>query len=113
MPHIIIAAILQYDRHRPMSACAVNKGIAHITPQHPVRRRCARLKPVHEVPAAHAAKALAGRIVANGPLAVAISKKVILESSDWSSDEMWAKQQEAREVEAHLQELGEEAIIPP
>ena len=27
--------------------------------------------------------------------------------------DMWAKQQEAREVEAHLQELGEEAIIPP
>jgi hypothetical protein len=26
---------------------------------------------------------------------------------------MWAKQQEAREVEAHLQKLGEEAIIPP
>ncbi|MFT4518200.1 MAG: enoyl-CoA hydratase [Halioglobus sp.] len=44
--------------------------------------------------ALEAAKALAGRIVANGPLAVAISKKVILESSDWNSDEMWAKQQE-------------------
>ncbi len=27
--------------------------------------------------------------------------------------DMWDKQQEAREVEAHLQELGEEAIIPP
>jgi|TARA_B100000315_G_scaffold114855_1_gene105373 ATP-binding cassette subfamily B protein len=27
--------------------------------------------------------------------------------------DMWAKQQEAREVEAHLQKLGEEAIIPP
>jgi len=27
--------------------------------------------------------------------------------------DMWAKQQEAREVEAHLQELGEESIIPP
>ncbi len=39
-------------------------------------------------------KALAARIVANGPLAVAISKKVVLESSDWNSDEMWAKQQE-------------------
>ena len=30
-----------------------------VTPQHPVRRRCTRLKPVHEVPAAHAAQALA------------------------------------------------------
>jgi len=44
--------------------------------------------------ALEAAKALAGRIVANGPLAVAISKQVILESGDWSSTEMWAKQQE-------------------
>ena len=44
--------------------------------------------------ALEAAKALAGRIVANGPLAVAISKQVILESGDWSSTEMWGKQQE-------------------
>jgi enoyl-CoA hydratase len=41
-----------------------------------------------------AAKALAGRIAANGPLAVAVSKQVILDSSDWSTDEMWQKQQE-------------------
>ena len=41
-----------------------------------------------------AAKALAARIVANGPLAVAISKQVILQSEDWSADDMWQKQQE-------------------
>jgi len=41
-----------------------------------------------------AAKAMAARIVANGPLAVAISKQVILQSEDWSADEMWQKQQE-------------------
>ena len=41
-----------------------------------------------------AAKALAAKIVANGPLAVAVSKQVILESSDWSADEMWKKQGE-------------------
>jgi enoyl-CoA hydratase len=41
-----------------------------------------------------AAKALAARIVANGPLAVAISKQVIQESADWSADEMWKKQQD-------------------
>lgn len=41
-----------------------------------------------------AAKALAARIAANGPLAVAISKQVILESPDWTSEEMWAKQQQ-------------------
>lgn len=44
--------------------------------------------------ALEAAKALAAKIVANGPLAVAISKQVILESADWSGEEMWQKQQE-------------------
>jgi enoyl-CoA hydratase len=44
--------------------------------------------------ALEAAKALAARIVANGPLAVAVSKQVILQSEDWSADEMWRKQQE-------------------
>jgi enoyl-CoA hydratase len=40
------------------------------------------------------AKALAARIVANGPLAVAVSKQVVLESANWSTAEMWKKQQE-------------------
>ena len=44
--------------------------------------------------ALEAAKALAARIVANGPLAVEISKQVVLQSEDWSADEMWQKQQE-------------------
>ena len=61
-------------------------------------QRAAEMGLVNEVvpagTALEAAKALAGRIVANGPLAVAISKQVILESGDWSSTEMWAKQQE-------------------
>jgi enoyl-CoA hydratase len=35
--------------------------------------------------ALEAAKALAARIVANGPLAVAVSKQVILQSEDWSA----------------------------
>lgn len=39
-----------------------------------------------------AAKELAAKIVANGPLAVAVSKQVILESADWTADEMWKKQ---------------------
>jgi enoyl-CoA hydratase len=41
-----------------------------------------------------AARALAAKIVANGPLAVAISKQVVLQSEDWSASEMWQKQQE-------------------
>jgi len=44
--------------------------------------------------ALEAAKELAAKIVANGPLAVAVSKQVILESADWSADEMWKKQQD-------------------
>ncbi|MEZ5504003.1 MAG: crotonase/enoyl-CoA hydratase family protein [Halioglobus sp.] len=44
--------------------------------------------------ALEAAKALAARIVANGPLAVKISKQVIQESADWSAADMWKKQQD-------------------
>ncbi|MEH6581788.1 MAG: crotonase/enoyl-CoA hydratase family protein [Halioglobus sp.] len=40
-----------------------------------------------------AAQELAATISANGPLAVAVSKQVIVESADWSSEEMWAKQE--------------------
>ena len=43
--------------------------------------------------ALEAAKALAAKIAANGPLAVAVSKQVIQESADWSADEMWKKQE--------------------
>jgi enoyl-CoA hydratase/carnithine racemase len=39
-----------------------------------------------------AAKELAAKIAANGPLAVAVSKQVILESSDWTAENMWQKQ---------------------
>jgi enoyl-CoA hydratase len=38
------------------------------------------------------ARALAASIVANAPLSVAISKQVVLESGDWSEDEMFARQ---------------------
>jgi enoyl-CoA hydratase len=44
--------------------------------------------------ALEAAKVMAARIVANGPLAVAISKQVVRESADWSAQEMWKKQQD-------------------
>jgi enoyl-CoA hydratase len=39
-----------------------------------------------------AAKELAAKIAANGPLAVAASKQVIMEQADWSQDEMFKKQ---------------------
>lgn len=37
---------------------------------------------------------LAERITANGPLAVAVTKEVIVKSAEWSEDEMWKKQGE-------------------
>jgi enoyl-CoA hydratase len=40
------------------------------------------------------ALALAQRLAANGPLALAASKRILQEQFDWSSDEMWAKQGE-------------------
>ncbi len=39
-----------------------------------------------------AAKELAAKISANGPMAVAVSKQVMIESADWSSEEMFDKQ---------------------
>ena len=39
-----------------------------------------------------AARLMAQRIVANGPLAVAVSKRVISESADWLSTEMFSRQ---------------------
>ena len=36
--------------------------------------------------------ALAERITANGPLAVATTKEIIAKSAGWSEEEMWKKQ---------------------
>ncbi len=43
------------------------------------------------------ARDLARRIVANGPLAVAASKRVIVESQGWPADEVWSRQAELTE----------------
>jgi len=43
--------------------------------------------------ALEAAKALAAKIAANGPLAVALSKQVVAQAQDWDSSEMFGKQQ--------------------
>lgn len=40
------------------------------------------------------ALALAERITANGPLAVAVTKEIVVKSADWSSDEGFTKQME-------------------
>ncbi len=42
--------------------------------------------------ALHAAKALAAKIAANGPLAVRVSKQIIRESRGWAMEERYAKQ---------------------
>jgi enoyl-CoA hydratase len=39
-----------------------------------------------------AAKALAGRVAKNAPLALAASKRVVVESADWSAEEAFGKQ---------------------
>jgi len=47
------------------------------------------------VPAGQAleeARRLAQTIAANGPLSVAASKQVVVQSQDWSNAEMWDKQ---------------------
>ncbi len=44
--------------------------------------------------AVEGAKELATKIAANGPLAVRVSKQVMTEQEDWSTEEMWAKQGE-------------------
>jgi len=43
--------------------------------------------------ALEAAKALAAKIAANGPLAVAASKQVVARAQDWDSEEMFGRQQ--------------------
>lgn len=40
------------------------------------------------------ALALADRITANGPLAVAVTKEILVKGAEWSADEMWKKQLE-------------------
>ncbi len=50
---------------------------------------------VTDGPALEGALALAASITANGPLAVAASKRVIVESREWSEADMWKKQAEA------------------
>ncbi len=61
-------------------------------------RRGAELGLVNQVTesgaALEGARDLAGRVAANAPLAVAASKRVIAESDDWSSEEMWDRQDE-------------------
>ncbi len=60
--------------------------------------RAAQLGLVNHVVAAgtalDAARELAARIAANGPLAVAASKQVVARQSDWNMAEMFVKQQE-------------------
>jgi len=49
---------------------------------------------VPEGEAISAARALASKIAANGPLAVKLSKQVVRDSEDWSTDVMFSKQQD-------------------
>ncbi|WP_067969890.1 crotonase/enoyl-CoA hydratase family protein [Nocardiopsis trehalosi] len=59
-------------------------------------RRMAELGLVNRVTAEggalDGARELAARIAANAPMAVAVSKRVVTESADWSTAEMWERQ---------------------
>ncbi|KOX17827.1 enoyl-CoA hydratase [Nocardiopsis sp. NRRL B-16309] len=60
--------------------------------------RLAELGLVNEVTASggalEGARALAARITPNGPLALRVSKEIIASSDDWSTEEMWDRQNE-------------------
>ncbi|HJE60167.1 MAG TPA: crotonase/enoyl-CoA hydratase family protein [Nocardiopsis listeri] len=60
--------------------------------------RLERLGLVNQVTASggalEGAKALAARITPNGPLALKVSKEIFQSSDDWSTDQMWDKQNE-------------------
>jgi enoyl-CoA hydratase len=43
-------------------------------------------------PAIEGARELAAKIGVNGPLAVRVSKRIVVESEEWSKEEMWKKQ---------------------
>jgi len=49
-----------------------------------------RMVPAGEAPGA--ARALAAEVAANAPLALAATKRIIVESADWHSDEAFARQ---------------------
>ena len=50
-----------------------------------------------------AAIALAEKITANGPLAVAATKRIIVESRGWSPEEMWAEADQDPGARLHVQ----------
>lgn len=60
--------------------------------------------------AVDAALALARRIAANGPLAVAASKRVLAGQQDWSTAEVWDRQREITEPVARSEDAREGSI---
>lgn len=48
---------------------------------------------ITEGPALEAAKALAARVAANGPLALIASKAIVRDSHEWTEENMWDKQE--------------------
>lgn len=52
---------------------------------------------VEDGQALDAARALARRIIANAPLAVAASRDIVIESRDWSMKEMFERTEEYRD----------------
>ncbi|RNL83937.1 crotonase/enoyl-CoA hydratase family protein [Halostreptopolyspora alba] len=69
-----------------------------LTGDHVDAKRAADLGLVNRVTesggALEGARELAARVAANAPLSVTTSKRVIVESDDWTSSEMWDRQEE-------------------
>ena len=57
-----------------------------------------------------AAKVLAHKIAANAPLAVQVSKQVVVESWDWSAKERWQRQNALLENIIHSDDAREGAL---
>lgn len=65
------------------------------------------------VPAGQALQAaleLAGRIAANGPLAVRVAKQVVNDSASWPADEVWTRQNALLEQVIHSEDAHEGAL---
>lgn len=60
--------------------------------------------------ALEAALALAMRIAANGPLALAASKRVLAEQQDWSTEDVWRRQREVLEPVTSSEDAREGAL---
>lgn len=56
------------------------------------------------------AKEMAARIIRNGPLAVAVTKQLVVESASWPPDEVWARQAQLLKIVLASEDAHEGAL---